>query len=824
MSSRAIHLSILAAILGVLSFGAGAVRAVTPSDTVRASVSTSETEGFGASSGNPQISSNGRFVVFTTRARFGNLDSSGPDVYLRDLVNGFTEQISIGQPVVPGPFVRPNGDSSNGSVSADGKLVAFQSNATNLVTGDANNRSDIFVRNRTGGVTRVSTTATGGEVDGDSTNPMISADGDFVVFQSAATNLVGGDDNDLVDIFIKDLTSGAIRRVSTDRFGAQANGASSNAVISDDGGLVAFQSVATNLAGADTDANSDVYVKDVFGGNIRLVSVDSGFVKGDDDSTLPAMDSSGNMIAFVSVATNLDPNDTNGSSDVFVRDMNAQTTLRVSTDSNGIEGDDNSGASSGITGATAGRPAVSGDGRFVAYPSEATNLIFSDGNSSSDVFVYDTVEAITERASVGLGLIEGLGASAAPSLSGSGLQIAYLSSSNNFVSGDFNGSVDVFVTSFFPPTGGNQPPIADAGLDQSVEELDTVTLDASQSSDPDGDGLNFDWQQLFTGATGADLDDPIITLDDTTSPSPSFDAPLVDQFEDVVFRVTVTDGINAPQTATVLIEINAILGQTVSGSVVDGDGNPIIGAVLTLVRSDGAQGIEATTDQFGAYVIQNARVGDNVLTVTALGYEPYLEDVTVDPGVSPIVDIVLEIRTATIFGTILLADGQNLANATVLLLDGDGNVLGQDLTDSAGEYRIDNLTRSVVGQSALLQILRTPNDVPWINSNLNLIEGELNQRDFQYGNLRVTVAASSKKVARQLNGTVVEVLIGEQVFATNTVRNNVRTFSFPNVPSTLVRVRAYNRNKLTGRQVELDVRPGRGPSTVTLTMRPRGVF
>src|SRR5205823_5466864 len=208
-----------------------------------------------------------------------------------------------------------NGTSFAPAISADGRFVAFPSEATNLVPGDTNGVTDVFVRDRRTGTTeRVSVSSAGAEANGTSFTPAISADGRFVAFSSDATNLVGRDTNGAVDVFVNDRMTGMTERVSVDSTGAQANAASIEQfcpALSGDGRFVAFESDATNLVPGDTNGVADVFVHDRLTATTERVSVDSAGAQANDKSDFPAISADGSVVAFVSTASNLVPDDTN---------------------------------------------------------------------------------------------------------------------------------------------------------------------------------------------------------------------------------------------------------------------------------------------------------------------------------------------------------------------------------------------------------------------------------------------------------------------------------------------------------------------------------
>jgi len=328
-----------------------------------------------------------------------------------------------------------NNESDLPSISADGRYVAFRSAASNLVSGDANVVDDVFVRDRQIGTTeRVSVDSGGVEGNGPSTAPSISADGRYVVFHSSASNLVSGDTNGLIDVFIRDRQTGTTDRVSVDSSAAEGNDESLWPSISADGRYVAFWSRANNLVGGDTNDFEDVFVRDRLLGTTERVSVRTNGTEGNFYSAFPTISGDGRYVAFWSLASNLVGGDTNGRPDVFVRDLQLDTTERVSIDSGGMEGNDSSLM-----------PSISADGRCVAFHSVASNLVAGDTNGEYDIFVRDRQVGTTERVSVDSGGAEGNGFCYNPSISADGRRVAFRSYASNLVGGDSNGAQDAFV-------------------------------------------------------------------------------------------------------------------------------------------------------------------------------------------------------------------------------------------------------------------------------------------------------------------------------------------------------------------------------------------
>ncbi|MPV87016.1 hypothetical protein GCU85_09795 [Cardiobacteriales bacterium ML27] len=333
-------------------------------------------------------------------------------------------------------------------MSADGRYVAFSSRGTNLVAGDTNSVQDIFVHDtQTGATTRVSVDSSGVEGDSHSYNPSISADGRYVAFQSNATNLVVGDTNGAADIFVHDTQMGVTTRVSVDSSGVASDSYSSDPSISADGRYVAFWSNATNLVAGDMNGTADVFVHDTQTGNTTRVSVDSSGVASDSYSSDPSISADGRYVVFSSDATNLVAGDTNGTRDIFVHDTQTGVTTRVSVDSSDIGGDDFSQV-----------PSISADGRYVAFQSSATNLVAGDTNGVADVFVHDTQTGVTTRFSVDSNDLESNNGSYNPSISADGRYVAFDSFATNLVADDTNGRRDVFstATNFAAPSSSTE--------------------------------------------------------------------------------------------------------------------------------------------------------------------------------------------------------------------------------------------------------------------------------------------------------------------------------------------------------------------------------
>lgn len=378
----------------------------------------------------PSTSTDGRFVAFVSAARnlvFGDTNGYG-DVFVRDTLGQTTVRISVSS-------FGEQADHQSGepSISADGRFVAFFSQASNLVPGDTNGGSDVFVHDMWTGTTQRVSIGTSGQ-EGFGQNPAISANGRYVAFVSGAPNLVQNDTNSARDMFVRDLMLGVTTRVSVSSTGEQGNDSVNQIppALSADGRYVAFQSWATNLVAGDTNNWADLFLRDTVLGTTTRVSVSSSGTQANHASGNPKISADGRVVAFLSYATNLVSGDTNGVPDIFVRDLDKATTKRVSVSTNGIQSNGESSYAS-----------ISADGRYIAFGCQGNNIVTSDTNGVDDVFLHDRSLNTTVRVSVNESGQQGNGYSYEPSLSPDASFVAFQSTATNFVP-SFGGLYNIY--------------------------------------------------------------------------------------------------------------------------------------------------------------------------------------------------------------------------------------------------------------------------------------------------------------------------------------------------------------------------------------------
>lgn len=435
LGRRELHTIVLLSVLALVAAPVGAQVV-----TERASLTDYGGAADGASWG-ASLSDNARYVCFYSGA--GNIvwddENSSEDVFVRDRLFDTIELISRSPGGEPG-----NNHSMYPEISGDGRYVAFCSMANDLVSGDTNGFMDVFVRDLQTDLTLLVSVSPTGPTNEKSTDCAISADGRYVAFQSEATNLIEGETYGWPGIYLADLATPtpSVTAVSVSWEGNAPNGSSIRPSISSDGRYVAFRSQATDLLPGDTNGFADVFLRDVVTPSTSVVSVaDLTGAQGNGDVAAgTAVTPDGRYVAFASYASNLVPGDANGKCDVFVRDLVDGRTELVSISTAGAQGNEESGGGSWML-------AISDDGRYVAFASLASNLVDGDTNEAWDVFVRDRVASTTTRVSVSTAGNEGNDDAGfySVALSADGLTSAFDSYADNLVPLDTNGGPDVFV-------------------------------------------------------------------------------------------------------------------------------------------------------------------------------------------------------------------------------------------------------------------------------------------------------------------------------------------------------------------------------------------
>ncbi len=390
-----------------------------------------------------------------------------------------TTRVSVTSAGVPG-----NGVSAEADMAGGGRYTAFASEATNLIAGDTNGNVDVFVHDRESGETiRASVSSTGVQANGDSVEPDMSDDGRYTVFLSFASNLVPNDLNGEGDVFLYDLETRETSLVSQSSAGVPGNDFSCNPAISADGTVAAFFSDSTNLVTGDTNGARDIFVRDLTTGTTTRVSVSSQGMQANAGSGMPAVSSDGRYVVFHSDASNLVSGDFNGERDVFIHDRDTGETSLVSVSSNGVQANDENED-----------PAISHDGRFVAFESRAENLAAGDSNGVRDILLRDLQAGTTSLVSVSTTGAQADGSSFGPSISADGTLITFHSNGANLISGDNNGVRDVFLRN---RTEGTTTRV-------SVASAGTEGNDQSRASSISADGRYVAFESDATNLISAD--------------------------------------------------------------------------------------------------------------------------------------------------------------------------------------------------------------------------------------------------------------------------------------------------------------------------------
>lgn len=385
------------------------------------------------------VSDDGRFTVFVSASNDLDPDDTDTlnDIYVRDRQTGIVKWVSRGA-----SNTGVKGESTYPTISGNGRFVAFASTSSNLDPDDTDATSDVFVRDlvtsTTTLVSRASGTA-GAKGNGFSYIPSISRDGSVIAFSSAASNLNPADTDNVRDIFLRNWSNAnpTTTLASVSSAGVKGNGESFDPSIASDGTRVAFISLANNLDPAETDAMGDVFVRDLTSSSTVWASRGSSNTGTKGESFEPALAGNGNYVTFFSTSSNLDPDDTDAIADIFVRSLEKNTTTWVS------RGSSNTGTKS-----TSFNPAISADGTQVLFHSSSSNLNPADTDNIPDIYIRNWQDAspTTRLLSVSAGGVKGNNQSLYPAISNDKRVIAFISLADNLVANDTNATWDVFLT------------------------------------------------------------------------------------------------------------------------------------------------------------------------------------------------------------------------------------------------------------------------------------------------------------------------------------------------------------------------------------------
>ncbi len=433
---------------------------------------------------NFDMTTDGRYVVFDsyTDGLVSGDDNGLRDIFLFDATLDTLELVSGGL-----SGADANNESRTPSISDDGRFVTFLSLATNLVAGDTNGFLDVFVYDRDlGSIERVSLTDLGGQItDGSASSAHISGNGRYVTYSSEGTDVMSGGDlnSDDTDIFVFDRDLDTTERVTENTLGVQADNSSDNPIITPDGRYVTFISVASNLATGDTNGQYDVFVRDRNTDSTEAVSIndDGDFsVAGCDSSSIS---SDGRYVVF-RCANSSDWSEglPDGLDGVFIYDRNTDDISLISEATDGTAPDGNSY-----------NPFISGDGRYILFSSDATNLIPNDTNARTDYFIKDTLTGLISRISESVDGLESDGdtTKARTKLTENGEYSIFISGATNLVTGDTNDVKDIFrvklgdndgISALEEEAGPNSGDVDSDGYIDSMEH-DTTTLQNSVTSD-----------------------------------------------------------------------------------------------------------------------------------------------------------------------------------------------------------------------------------------------------------------------------------------------------------------------------------------------------
>ncbi|MBN1127324.1 MAG: fibronectin type III domain-containing protein, partial [Sedimentisphaerales bacterium] len=486
------------------------------------------------------------------------------------------------------------------SISRDGRYIAFVSTAVNLVPDDHNtliHKSsgwywgyDVFVHDRQTKVTeRVSVSSDGSEAELGSSNqmPTISADGRFVVFDSAAANLALDDTKSYRDIFIHDRQNKTTRLVSSSTSGQAGNKHSGGwrleTAISADNRYVAFITDATNFDATDTNGDRDVYIKDLHTGVCTRVSISSDGQQGTQDCWGVDMSDNGQLVVFATAST-LVADDTNGKADVYLHDRENGFTTRVSISSEGTQGNGDC-CCDGET------PRISGNGRYVVFDSSSSNLVENDENDERDIFIHDRLTGETRLVSHSNSGRQADKKCIRPDINGNGRFVVYQSSSTTLTGyflSEYISDVYIWDSVFDTVSKLSRCPCGNQGRDSSFRprinhDGSVIAFDSYASNLlPDFGDNNADGDAFVTEFEMVGIADVETTLSYIPVPA-RLDARMLCMLDVQNIGTAPAEIIETIVTLPQTIAINRIVGS-------DFDEDSVIGNEITLAHSSISEG------------------------------------------------------------------------------------------------------------------------------------------------------------------------------------------------------------------------------------------
>ena len=678
---------------------------------------------------NPDISYDGRFVVFECRASnlVPNDTNKVSDIFVHDRQTGATERVSVGP-----NGIQANGPSDEPAISDDGRFVVFTSKAKNLIpspaqaVGMASYRGpgiNVYLHDRQTGITSLaSMTPTGQPADRRAWLPDISPDGRYIVYSSHSSNLVVPDMNGIKrDAFIYDRVTGTTEYADIMSNGLNPWSGGSIAAISAEGRVVTYRSKASDLVRDDTNRKFDIFAYERSTFDIKRVSVSTTGRQASSDAHNPQVSADGRFVVYESPAQ-LDSRDQNSSIDVYVHYLPAAVTSLASLNANGHAGNNPS-----VT------PVLSGDGRYIAYSSKSSDLVPGDTNGLSDVFIFDQATGETTRVSLGNNNQQATGGvSTTPVISGDGRFVTFVSTARNLIEGITSRPGGIYLRAldtdapFYDIAGvvrdGNGQPLPGVAIttgDGRVTQTGNdgrYTLEALRAGTytVSAEKLGYTFAPVsrtitvWPDATGQDFTATALTylvsgtvLENTGNPLVGVtisdgDGRLTQTDADGRYSLELPTGVHTltaekdgygfdPATREVTVPPDAadvdftgtLLVYSVSGTVVDETGSPLVGVTIssgdftTQTDADGRYSLELPT---GVHTLSAEKNG--------YGFDPATREVTVPPDAAD-VDFTGTLLVYTVSGTVVDDTGNPLAAVTVSA--GNGN---HTLTNNAGWYAL----------------------------------------------------------------------------------------------------------------------------------------